>query len=336
MTRILSQEEQLRQRVDQLEQELERLRRERDEQEHLRFPWIDNLGRWEYRIDRNEVYFNAAKLTTLGYACDDVDQPVKYQFFTEKLHPEDYEQVMQNMTDHLRGEASAYEVQYRIAAKDGTWKWYYDRGVVTQWQPDGTPQLVCGIVFDITAQKNMEEQLRRQNKMLIEMAEIDELTQVANRKVLLKRLAGELQRWKRHRTKLCIVMLDIDHFKRINDTYGHVTGDSVLHQCAQIIKKTVREVDLVGRYGGEEFLAVLPDTTLEKAVVVAERIRHAVEGESFTEGISVTISGGIAEYSGQSLEEFVDEADTWLYRAKREGRNCIRPRRTRACASSEE
>ncbi len=317
-------EQELQRRVAELEREVRRLRRERDEQDRMQFPWVGNLGRWEFRLDRNEVFFNEAKITALGYAADYVEQPVPYQFFTEKLHSEDYEHTMQKMRDHLEGRAPAYEVEYRIGTVDGGWKWYYDRGVVTEWAADGAPLLVAGIVFDITEQKEMEAQLRQQNQQLKEMAATDALTRVANRKVLLNQLAAEMKRWKRSAKDLCILMLDIDHFKNINDSYGHVTGDSVLRQTAQLIQDNLREVDLVGRYGGEEFMVLLPETSLGDAVIAAERVRRAVAAAEFSAGITVTISGGLATYRGERLEEFVDAADQCLYQAKNNGRDCIR------------
>ena len=315
--------EQLIARISGLENRLEEIHKEMQASDSLQFPWIGNLGRWEFDVQANEVIFNDAKIDVLDYRREDVPKKVPYQFFTEKLHPEDYKRVMKNMLDHMEGRSPAYEVQYRIATRDGQYKWFYDRGIATSRDEDGRPLRVCGIVFDITAQKNMEEQLRLQNQRLRDMASTDDLTKVANRKTLMARLSAEIQRYRRGRGNLSLLMLDLDHFKAVNDNHGHVVGDEVLKHTAEVIEGVVREIDVVGRYGGEEFIVIMPDTASEEALVAAERVRETVAAATMTEGITVTVSGGLAQYGGESLERFIDRADEALYAAKDAGRNCI-------------
>ncbi len=124
------------------------------------------------------------------------------------------------------------------------------------------------------------------------------------------------------------MMIDADHFKMINDQYGHLTGDQVLHEIGQIIKENVREIDIVGRYGGEEFCVVLPDTDLDGSRVVAERIRRCASNKhirAYDNTIRISLSAGISIFptDGKALEELVDKADWALYRAKSQGRNCV-------------
>jgi len=123
-------------------------------------------------------------------------------------------------------------------------------------------------------------------------------------------------------------MIDADHFKMVNDQYGHLTGDSVLKEIAHIIQEGVREIDIVGRFGGEEFCVVLPDTDLEGSCRVAERIRKAADLRSikaYDKVLHITLSIGIAVYpsDGKLLGELMDKADWALYRAKSRGRNCV-------------
>jgi len=120
-----------------------------------------------------------------------------------------------------------------------------------------------------------------------------------------------------------VLLLDIDHFKKINDTYGHQQGDLVLAQVAATLNRSVREIDIVGRYGGEEFLIIFPNTNVKEAHNAAERIRKEVEKMVFPEGIAVTISGGVAECQAENVLELVEKADKQLYRAKNAGRNKI-------------
>jgi diguanylate cyclase (GGDEF)-like protein len=119
-------------------------------------------------------------------------------------------------------------------------------------------------------------------------------------------------------------MFDLDHFKRVNDFHGHQVGDAVLQRVAQIFQYTMRESDLIGRYGGEEFLIVLPETDCTEAALVADRIRKDVEAQRWMESqLRVTISGGVAEYSGGNGEQLIHRADSLMYQAKQMGRNRI-------------
>jgi diguanylate cyclase (GGDEF)-like protein len=120
-------------------------------------------------------------------------------------------------------------------------------------------------------------------------------------------------------------MMDIDHFKHINDTYGHLTGDVVLEQLSAIITDTIRTIDIAGRYGGEEFMIICPETKGEYLEILGERLRNNIMNTSFSDHkLSVTISGGIAQYNGnESRKELIHRADTKLYEAKESGRNRV-------------
>lgn len=148
----------------------------------------------------------------------------------------------------------------------------------------------------------------------------DPLTKLANRRFLEMQLEKFVEMAKRYGTKLSVIMLDIDHFKRYNDTHGHVEGDRMLAKIAAILLREVRSADNVFRYGGEEFLAILPETDVTMACALAERLRKAVETEA-----GITISLGLAAYriTMQDKETLVGEADTALYRAKENGRNRV-------------
>lgn len=160
------------------------------------------------------------------------------------------------------------------------------------------------------------------------LAITDGLTGAYVRRHLLERLAGEIDRSERLGFKLSFLMVDIDYFKSFNDHYGHLVGDVVLKQVADTVKKSVRELDLVGRYGGEEFGVLLVETDESGAFYVAERIRKAVAEKEFAaygEKLSVTVSVGCATYSSvfKDMNVFIDAADQALYDAKRQGRNRV-------------
>jgi two-component system cell cycle response regulator len=157
---------------------------------------------------------------------------------------------------------------------------------------------------------------------------IDGLTQVYNKRYLLEFLDREMARCGRHGRALSIVMIDVDHFKRINDTYGHLAGDYVLRELASQIKTRIRREECFARYGGEEFVLVLPETGHDNSVYLAEKLRKMIEVHRFVfEGkeIKVSFSGGVADMQPQDEgpEGFIQVADGRLYEAKRAGRNRI-------------
>ncbi|MCC8179770.1 MAG: sensor domain-containing diguanylate cyclase [Planctomycetes bacterium] len=163
---------------------------------------------------------------------------------------------------------------------------------------------------------------------LNEMTIIDPLTQVYNRRHLLNQLTSAMLNANRYGNAVSIAMMDIDHFKRFNDTYGHICGDLVLRDLGGLLKSTIRhEIDVPARYGGEEFIIVMPYIRLADAVRAGERLRQAIKEHVFVFGersLNVTCSFGIAEYvTGESVEKFIDRADAALYRAKKQGRDRV-------------
>ncbi|MDD5287486.1 MAG: diguanylate cyclase [Desulfuromonadaceae bacterium] len=162
-------------------------------------------------------------------------------------------------------------------------------------------------------------------KKLLSAAGTDPLTGLINRRELMNRFMSEKGRAERHGTPFCVIIADIDHFKNVNDTFGHIAGDRILSGVADTLTSSVRTEDILGRFGGEEFLLILPETDLDAATVVAEKIRSAVSDlETEWEGktISVTISMGVVKFKpGMGMDECIQPADHALYRAKTGGRN---------------
>jgi len=154
----------------------------------------------------------------------------------------------------------------------------------------------------------------------------DALTGVANRRAFDYELKRRITEWNRQRNPLCLCFVDIDHFKRLNDNYGHQVGDVVLRDVAQRISISCRETDLVARYGGEEFAIIMPNTPAHEAMKVAERVRCDVEAQRFHTGaasVKTSISIGLAQINlGEGVGEFIERSDSALYTSKQEGRNC--------------
>ena len=309
--------------IDELKMLNKELLSEKEQEVRLDFAWSGNLGHWYLNLKTGNVVFNPLKVTTLGYRMDELPEPISYSFFTDKLHPDDYEVVMAAMRQNILGKADVYECEYRIQARDGSWKWFYDRGKVTQRDPAGKAELAAGIVFDITAKKERALQLEHENKLLEAENVTDALTRINNRRAVMAALESLINEARHTSQPISIAMFDIDRFKTVNDTKGHVFGDQVLQVTANIIAGNIRVQDVVGRYGGEEFLVVFPNTDQASASLVCERIRTRIEAYQFAEGLKITISGGIAEYRGEAVTAFIDRADQKLYQAKESGRNRI-------------
>jgi diguanylate cyclase (GGDEF)-like protein len=174
---------------------------------------------------------------------------------------------------------------------------------------------------------HMVARLRASHGELHELSITDSLTGLANRKHLMETLEAEIERCRRYHRPLAIAMVDIDHFKRFNDTFGHLAGDEVLRRLAAIFRASLRSADFAARYGGEEFLIVLPETDAATAAEIAERIRARVAAESAQrDAVSprITVSAGIAEAGeDENLEILIHKADAALYRAKEGGRDRV-------------
>jgi diguanylate cyclase len=165
--------------------------------------------------------------------------------------------------------------------------------------------------------------------MLEDLACTDELTGMLNRRGIKERISSELARSQRHKQELSIVLCDVDFFKRINDNYGHDAGDEALRKLAKQLNLTIRESDVVGRWGGEEFILLLPNTSIEKAYLLVERIRMRIASEPLAlngRSIKLSISCGLSSTKFSSdLSSLLKCADLSLYEAKEQGRNCTRP-----------
>jgi len=177
--------------------------------------------------------------------------------------------------------------------------------------------------------KKLQDELRRSNELLLELSNTDHLTGLFNRRYMMDALDKEVQRCIRNGGYLSLIMLDIDHFKKVNDTFGHLQGDVVLQRVAAQLQKELRNYDCAARYGGEEFIAILPDSSLKESVFVADRIRLSIQALSFSGALSplnITASLGVACFPVEgvsSVDEFIKVTDDALYRAKNNGRNRV-------------
>jgi diguanylate cyclase (GGDEF)-like protein len=211
-----------------------------------------------------------------------------------------------------------------LASTNGTYVNDEPRSIKERQLNRGDQLKVGDTIFKYLSGSDVEAQY---HEIIFRMTITDGLTNLCNRKQLDTVLEEEIARARRHRRELSVLMLDIDHFKKINDTHGHVTGDSVLRGLAAVLQKRLRPNDRLGRYGGEEFCAILPETSVTSAAHMAEELRKLVETYSFVADnreVRATISIGAASLEdGMKPADLYRRADEKLYQAKRGGRNRV-------------
>lgn len=172
--------------------------------------------------------------------------------------------------------------------------------------------------------KKLELELKRTNEKLSLLATTDPLTGISNRLKFNAELDVEMDRARRYRVALCLIMFDIDYFKRINDTHGHHAGDRVLKEMAGLVSDNIRSTDWFGRWGGEEFLVLATHKNLEEAAQFAEKLRELIDAFTFNGGLHVTVSFGVTEFKpDDTIEAFTNRVDEALYKAKKNGRNRV-------------
>jgi len=224
--------------------------------------------------------------------------------------------------------------EYGAPAKVYVWEfqntvnkhWYQCRDQAIRWIDGRLVRLE--IATDITDRKHVEEELRAAKKYAEELAQKDELTGLKNRRAFFEQGHRIFEQSKRFGHPVSVIMMDIDHFKMINDTYGHSVGDKVLHAVAEPLQRLVREIDVVARMGGEEFAFALPETGLEDAANLAERLRSEIEELVVTNDghqIKITASFGVVtcKDGNENIDALLTDADDALYVAKNNGRNQI-------------
>jgi diguanylate cyclase (GGDEF)-like protein/PAS domain S-box-containing protein len=278
------------------------------------------LGFWDWDILTGKVERNPRWGQILGYTVDELQQTA--QQWSDFVHPSDRDRAWASIFDVIEGRAAAHKLEYRMLHKDGSIRWILDQAKVMQRDDNGKAIRMCGTHTDITERKLLEEELRRQ-------AHVDYLTGVYNRRHFMERAEHELRRAVRYGSPLSILMLDIDHFKQINDRYGHKIGDTVLKAVADLSHATFRDVDIIGRLGGDEFAVLLPETNLQFAIEAAERLRETITNARipFSDGapmsFSVSIGASSVSPSSNHIDALLNLADEALYKAKEGGRNRV-------------
>jgi len=304
-------------------------------------------GIWDWNANTSDVFRSPGWFIMLGYSVGSLENTV---FTWESIiHSDDYKRVMAHFENYITHKSDEYKIQYRCRTQSGEYLWIEDRGHIVAWNDDGTVARMIGAHRNIDAEVKLKEQQALENKTLQDIVDLrtvellkvnrrlaessakskrlamtDSLTSLANRYCFEQKLHNESARAKRFNEPLSLIVFDLDKFKSVNDTLGHAEGDLVLIKVAEILVSNVREIDIPARWGGDEFVLLLPNTPLDQASKLADKIRGLIGDEMSEENLAVTASFGVVELNkNEDPMRLAVRADKALYHSKDTGRNKI-------------
>ncbi len=298
-------------------------------------------GYWDWHIPTATVFFSASWLQMLGYEKHEIDP--SFNTWINLIHPNDLGHFLVTWTDYMEKPSGNLSIEYRIRCHDNQYLWI-EAHAIKELNNEGEIVHLAGFHRNIHQRKldeikllehreNLEAlvkkrtlELEQANLKLLELANKDPLSQLQNRRSFDENLRQQLLFAKRANYPLCLLLMDIDHFKSFNDTYGHQQGDECIRAVAEAISSsTFRPGDFSARIGGEEFVAILQDTNLQGATKVAQRIQYEITQKDLPKnphtGTKITLSIGIASNFQTSDSNILELADKAMYAAKRNGRN---------------
>ncbi|AMK32222.1 diguanylate cyclase/phosphodiesterase (GGDEF & EAL domains) with PAS/PAC sensor(s) [Pseudomonas putida] len=317
-----------------------------EQQLHTLFDLISD-GIWDWDANNGYVYRNPGWYAMLGYASHSLDNSVLT--WESVIHPEDYPRVMAHFEAYINQRNERYRIEYRCRCQDGSYLWIEDSGHIIARNADGSVARMLGAHRNIDPGKRLvaeleqrnlslesqvaertrelswvNQQLQRQLDENRELAERDALTRTANRYRLEKILEQACERARRFREPLALIAMDLDDFKPINDLHGHARGDAALVEVTERIRQCLGEQDLLARWGGDEFVVVLPRTSLAQAREAAQRIREVLAEVPPIGQCQLTMSYGVVQWrEGEDRHDLLARADNALYRAKAAGKNVV-------------
>jgi diguanylate cyclase (GGDEF)-like protein/PAS domain S-box-containing protein len=278
---------------------------------------IANDGIWDWHIDTNLVLFDERYYTMAGYEVDEF--PYTFEEWEGRVHPDDLSHTVNNVQSYLKGVIEQFQIEFRFRRKNNSYMWIKAKGKIIEKNPAGEPTRFIGTHSDITMQKEHEEKILQQ-------AHFDSLTGLPNRFLSLDRLKHSCTEAQRNQELVTLLFLDLDDFKKINDSLGHETGDLLLIEAANRLRNVVRAVDTVGRLGGDEFIIILRGLKNPKdAHPIVENLLNKFR-EMFiikSRELMLTATVGVAIFPNDATDssELLRKADSAMYDAKSRGRN---------------
>jgi len=290
-----------------------------------------NVGTWEWNVQTGEVIYNERWAEIVGYSLEEL-QPLSFETWEKLAHPDDLKQSAAKLETVFSGEKKSYDCEIRMNHKDGSWIWVLDRGRVVEWTKDGKPLRMSGTHTDITQLKRTEEKVRH-------LAMTDYLTGLSNRAHFSECLEENITIADRENSKFALMMLDLNTFKPVNDSHGHLVGDELLRSVAETLKSCTRDGDIVTRIGGDEFAVIVSDYCGEEDVLACtRRIYREISKPTTVQGyqIQISVSIGVSLYpdDADTAPGLIKAADQAMYEAKKSGKNILTYKRLRLQAVS--
>lgn len=275
-------------------------------------------GVWDWNVQTGQVFRSTRWKEIYGYLNNELGETAEAG--RALIHMDDAKNAINDINAYLSGKTNNFMSEFRLLCKDGTWKWTLSRGMLVSRTKDGEPLRMIGTHTDITARKQSEAQV-------IRLAHYDQVTHLPNRVLFLDRFNQELKKASRSKQKIALIYLDLDHFKEINDTLGHYTGDLLLTEAAERLGSCIRATDTLARLGGDEFTVILTNIDNQSSIErIAQQILDKL-AEPFhlgNEVVYITASIGISIFpvDGGDVDALLKNADQAMYAAKQHGRNC--------------
>ena len=279
-------------------------------------------GLWEWNLSTNKMYYSQRLKEMLGYKEDELDNT--YKTWVTYMHPDDRKKLFKDAKEAIQNRTPLY-CKHRIKHKDGRWIWVLNRGKAF-YNEDGKAILISGFQTDITKEILALEEVKKQKSILHHQAHHDALTGLPNKVLFIDRLKQAIKKAKRSFNKIAVLFIDLDNFKKINDSMGHDTGDEVLVQVATRLQNCIRKSDTLARLGGDEFIIIIDEIKDENlAIHLAQKLIQAMVEPLHVnnQDIYITTSIGISLFpeDGYNASTLLKNADAAMYRAKEEGKN---------------
>lgn len=266
---------------------------------------------FESNLKTRKIEITPEILLRIGY--DEKEISTTLESLRKLIHPDDLERSKESLKDTISKNGDEYHVEYRIRTKSGNWVWLSEDGKIMEWDVNREPVKVLGLIKLIDKRKRMEEQLRR-------YATYDELTGAYNRRIAMTILEEKMKIAKRKKEPLSICFIDVNDLKLVNDTFGHQAGDDLLKTLTNTVKENTRESDVICRMGGDEFLIILPECSVENADSIWQKVKKTLDkmNSSDKKMYKIIVSHGCVQYDYQfSSDEFISEADKKMYLEKK-------------------
>jgi len=282
-----------------------------------------NMGSWYLNLQTGKMTGSLLKFRALGFSENEVYQGISTSNFLSRIHQDDIERIVDNLFALRNGATFEFAAEYRIQVGKNRCKRCIDRARITQFDDAGRPLLLSGSTREVTSGDEMAEACQDAKLNAPSSPFLDNLTKTKNHRSLIRELGNAVLNAEQRQSTFTAAFIDIDNFKAVNEMKGHLCGNKALIEIAALIRQGIGEDDIFGRYRADEFMIIFTKSNREQAMSLLEQIRADVESYNFSYNLKITISGGVNEYHGENLSEFLYAVEMNLSQAKNCGKNRI-------------